>query len=217
MNRKAFLKTCALGLFAAAGSFVTAQDQKPGGQEMPLPAGWTMEDMQACMMAGTPGEMHAHLTKLAGVWHGKSRMWMGPDAAEPMQSECVQTITALMDGRYIQCVVEGEMPGMGMYHGMGFTGFDNVSQKFVGTWIDNHSTGILFGAGELSSDGKVSNWLFNYNCPITKKPTTMRQVETYTGADTMKLEMFNIEPKSGKEYKCMEIEFTRKGKVASAG
>lgn len=178
------------------------------GEDMKLPPGWSMEDMQACMAAGTPGKMHEHLMQGVGVWKGKNTMWMAPDT-EPMTSECTSTVTSAMDGRYTKCEMEGEMPGMGMYHGLGFNGFDNVSQKFVSTWIDNHGSGIMQGTGELSSDGKTLTWKYTYNCPIRKKPATMREVHRITGDNTMTLEMFGDDPKTGKEFKMMEIELTR--------
>ncbi len=52
-------------------------------------------------------------------------------------------------------------------------------------------------------------WEFAYHCPLTKKPAVMRQVETVTGPDTKKLEMFGTEPKSGKESKMMSVELTK--------
>lgn len=208
------LSAAALAVVAVAGSIAIAQPSKdhkaPAGQpEMKLPAGWSEADMQACMAAGMPGKMHEHLTNSVGVWHGKETMWMAPDT-EPVKTECTSTITALMDGRYTKCELAGDMPGMGPFNGMGLTGYDNVSQKFVGTWIDNHSTGIMQGTGELSADGKTMTWNYTYNCPMTKKPAVMRQVETLTGAKTMTMEMFANDPKSGKEFKMLRIEFTKK-------
>ena len=73
-------------------------------------------------------------------------------------SECKATITSMMDGRFTRCEVEGEMPGMGPFNGFGIYGYDNVSQKFVGSWIDNCGTGIMQGTGEMSADGKVMTW-----------------------------------------------------------
>ena len=145
----------------------------------------------------------------AGTWKGKQQMWM-PGSTEAMTSDVSSTITPMMDGRYTKVEVSGEMPGMGPYTGLGIYGFDNVSQQFVCTWIDNHSTGTMNGVGELSKDGKTITWQFSYNCPITKKPTAMRQVETNTGPNAKKLEMFGNDPKSGKEYKMMTMELTRK-------
>ena len=42
----------------------------------------------------------------------------------------------------------------------------------------------------MSADGKTMTWKYMFNCPVTKKPTPMRQVETTTGPGTKTLEMF---------------------------
>jgi Protein of unknown function (DUF1579) len=221
MNRNklfALALIAAVGLATLGGSMAIAEpakETKPaGGQaghpaDMKLPPGWTESDMQACMAAGTPGKMHERLAKTVGVWQGKNTMWMYP-GAEPATSESTTTITAIMDGRYVKVEAAGDMPGMGPFSGFGINGFDNVTQKFVSTWIDNCGTGIMNGTGELSADGKTMTWNSTYNCPINKKPTPFRQVETITGPNTMTLEMFGVDPKSGKEYKMMVIEYTKK-------
>ncbi len=202
-----------VGLFTFTGCAAdgdAAKDAKPAGQvEMKLPPGWTEADMQACMMAGTPGEMHKRLAQGVGEWRGKNTMWMGP-GSEPITTDCTTSVKPIMDGRFVKMEMAGEMPGMGPYRGFGIHGFDNVSQKFVSTWIDNHSTGILRGEGELSSDGKTTTTNYTSNCPINRKPAVMREVETITGPNTRTLEMFGVDPKSGQEYKMMSIELTRK-------
>lgn len=171
-------------------------------------AGFEMTpEMMACIEAGTPGEMHAWLMEGAGEWHGTSTMWMEA-GAQPMTSEVTSTLTPIMDGRYLKVEYSGDMGGM-PFQGMGINAFDNVSQKFQSTWIDSMSTGIMFGTGERSSDGTQLTWEFTYNCPIQKKPVTMRQVETHNGANKMKLEMFGPDMKTGKEYKMMEIAMER--------
>jgi hypothetical protein len=196
-----------------AGAIAIAQDSKRSeskeAAEPKLPPGWTQEDLQAMMTAGAPGKMHEHLAKDVGVWHGKSTMWMAPDT-EPLKSEIVSTIKPILDGRFTHCEIKGEIPGMGPYHAFGIYGYDNVSKEFVSTWIDNHGTGIMNGTGELSRDGKTMTWKFNYNCPITKKPAVLREVETTTGPKTKTLEAFGAEPKSGKVFKMMSIELTKK-------
>jgi hypothetical protein len=219
MKSRSLAPTClaVVAIAAVAGTIAIAQPTKdtkapakPSATqpEHKLPAGWTEADMQACTEAGTPGKMHEHLTADVGTWTGKSKMWMAP-GAEVMESECTYTITSVMDGRYTRAEMNGEMPGMGTFNGFGLNGYDNVAQKFQSTWIDNHSTGIMFGTGELSPDGKVLTWRYTYNCPITKKPAVLREVDTRTGDNTRKLEMYGNDPKSGKEFKMMEIQFTR--------
>lgn len=208
-----------VGLLIAAGTLAVAQDAKDkkpapppaGAQDQPqLPPGWTPEDMQALIAAGTPGKPHEFLKKYVGTWTGKSQMWMGPDAPNPENFECTQTVKSVLGGRYIEYELSGEMPGMGSFSGHGVTGYDNVAGKYVASWIDNQNTGIMQGVGELSKDGKTLSWTYSYQCPIRKKPATVRQVETFTDDKTMILEAFVSDPKSGKEYKCMRVEFTKK-------
>lgn len=184
---------------------------KPAGDkpEMKLPPGWTEEDMKAYMVAATPGKMHEFLAKSAGVWVGKTTMWMGP-GGEATKSECTATYTPLLEGRFFKCDVKGPMPGMGDFVGLGIYGFDNVSKKFITTWIDSMGTGMMTGTGELSADGKVLTWTCTFNCPIAKKPMVMRQIETITSDTTRTLEMHGADPKTGKEYKMMVIEYTKK-------
>jgi hypothetical protein len=207
---------CMVAIVATIAIAETAKSQAGGQPELKLPPGWTEEDMKACTLASTPGEEHKQLAESAGQWHGKNTMWMAP-GTEPMTSECTATVTPIMDGRFTKCEWSGEMPGMGPYNGFGIYGFDNVSQKYVSIWIDNHGTGIMQGEGERSANGKTTTLNYTHNCPITKKPTVMRSVETITGPRTKTLEMFATDPKSGKEYKMMRVELTKKENSAQAG
>lgn len=211
-HRYAFGLVAALGLIAVVGSVATADpanDAKPAAApEFKLPPGWTPEDLMACMAAGTPGKMHERLAKEAGEWKGKNTMWMMP-GSDPVTTDCKCTVTAMMDGRFVQTNMLGEMPGMGPYKGFGVAGYDNLTQKFVSLWLDNHSTSMMNGTGEISADGKVITWKFNFTCPLTKKPAVMREIDTITGPNTKTLEMWGPEPKSGKEYKMMVIELTK--------
>ena len=208
-----FAAACFAAAGLVAGAIAIAQDsagsKSKAAPEPQLPPGWTQEDLQAMISAGTPGKMHQFLAKDVGTWNGKATMWMAP-GAEPMKSESTATIKPVLDGRFTQCEVKGELPGMGPFVTIGTVGYDNVAKKFVANWIDNHGTGMMHGTGELSRDGKTLTWKFTYNCPITKKPALMRQIETTTGPNTKTLEMFGAEPKSGKEFKMMTIELTKK-------
>ncbi len=208
----------ALAPLFVAGCSTTASDVRSSDKPalhnqdmgaMQLPPGWTEADMQACMAAGIPGKMQEHLAQSVGTWTGTSTMWMAP-GAPAVTSPANATITLEMDGRYTKCEHNGEMPGMGPFHGIGWYGYDNVAQKFVSTWLDNHSSGIMYGSGTLSSDGKTITWSYDYTDPVTKKPATMREIERWTGSDSMMLEMHGNDPKSGQEYKMMQIEMKRK-------
>lgn len=217
-------KTCVSALCLAAVAAITIAAAQPAkdpkghaptpsapaaGQpgEMPLPPGMTKEDMEACIAAGAKGEMHEWLSKGVGTWKGKEQMWMTAQAPV-MNLECANTVTSLMDGRYTQCNLTGDMGGQ-PFHGMSINGYDNVTKKFVCSWIDNMGTGIMQGTGELSSDKKTLTWTYSYNCPIQKKVVTMREVDTFTGPDAMTMDMYSNDPHTGKEFKMIHIDFTR--------
>lgn len=195
------------GALVIPSTFADPSTQTPPA--MQLPPGWTMDDVMACQVAGTPGEMHARLAADAGTWEGKSSMVMAP-GMPAMESTNIMTVTPIMDGRYVQVTSEGDMPGMGSYKGQGIYGYDNVSQQFVAVWFDNMGTGIMNGTGTMSADGKVITTNYSYNCPLTKKPSPMREVSTVTGENTRLLEMYTKDPKSGQEYKMLTIEYTKK-------
>lgn len=106
MNRcrlSAYALVVVAGLTTAAVTVAVAEpskDAQPSKNaksvaqpEMQLPPGWTQQDMQACMEAGTPGKMHQHLAKDVGTWEGKCSITMAP-GAEPITSPCTSTITS---------------------------------------------------------------------------------------------------------------------------
>jgi hypothetical protein len=116
--------------------------------------------MQACIEAGTPGEQHKVLAQTVGVWRGQTQMYVDPNAG-PARGTCTWTVTSIYDGRYIKTDLEAELPGFeGGFSGVGYAGFDNVSQKYVGTWLDSHSTGIMNGTAEVttSSDSNATTF-----------------------------------------------------------
>jgi len=215
MNVKKLLSTTcvAVGL-AVIGTLAiadTSKDAKAPASlpaDLKLPPGWTAEDMQACIVASTPGKQHEVLMKSAGTWIGKVTMYM--PGSEPQTSECVAVNTPIMDGRFIKTEIKGDMPGMGPFEGLGIYGYDNVLKKFTGTWIDNQGTTMMQGTGELSDDGQTMTRHMSMSCPILGKTVMMREVETMTGPDTKRFEMFGPDPKTGKEQKMISIDFTKK-------
>jgi hypothetical protein len=164
--------------------------------------------MQACMAAATPGKQHQMLARGVGKWTGTTTMWMAPDT-QPMTSQASSIVSTIMDGHFVKCEFSGEMPGMGAFQGLGFSGYDNAAQKYVSTWLDSQGTGIMFGDGTMSADGNTLTWNYHMTCPITKKATTMREVEHRTGDNSLTLDMYGEDPHSGKEFKMMHIDMKR--------
>ena len=156
-----------------------------------------------------------HRAKGVGTWEGKVTTWMMPDSP-PGQSTCETKIISMMGGRFTRNETTGDMPGMGPFEGFGLYGFDNVIRKYTSVWIDNMGTGMMAGTGELSADGKTMTWTLKANDPATGKEATWREIERYTGDHSMVLEMYGPDPISHKEYKVMQIDYTRKAGTAPA-
>ncbi len=141
MKLKSLTLAC-FGLAALAAAAYAADAKKPAAAELQLPPGWTAEDMERCIKAGTPGEGQARLMKDVGTWVGKSTVWMAP-GMEPINSEVVAEYSPVMDGRYVRCEMSGNCPMMGPFQGLALFGFDNVSKKFVASMVD---PGIVLAA-----------------------------------------------------------------------
>ncbi len=141
---------------------------------------------------------------------------MNPDPnAKPQESKGTAVRKSIMDGRYFVMDVTGkmEMPGPDgkkketQFKGMGIEGYDNVKQKFVGSWIDNMGTGIELSEGTYDPATKT----FTYSAEIEPVPgmkSKVREVMKIVDKDHMTFEWY--EDQGGQERKTMEIAYTRK-------
>lgn len=112
-------------------------------------------DMDAWMAAAQPGESHKKLEPMVGAWSAAQKFWMEPGQA-PVESQATCENTWTLGGRFVEQRFTGSMPGMNMpFEGRGFTGFDNVTGKFVGMWMDSFSTSMITFEGTASPCGKV--------------------------------------------------------------
>jgi len=173
---------------------------------------------QAAMMAAwqkyaTPGENHARLKAFAGSWTAAVKMWMAPDAP-PQESAGTEEAKLIMGDRYLQADFKGTFNGQ-PFSGVGFTGYDNGRKKFVGVWIDNMGTGIMTSEGTCDAEGKVYTYAAMATDPMTGKTSKSRMVMRVDSDTKHTKEMYGKGP-SGKEYKMMEIVYTRKGASARA-
>ncbi len=162
--------------------------------------------MEKMRVAATPGEQHKLLAALAGKWNVEVKMWQAPGLA-PDVSHGVSTAKMILGGRYLEESFKSAFMNQ-PFEGIGYTGYDNVQKKFIGTWMDNMSTGIMTSAGDLDAAGKVMTCLVTYADPQSGKVTTSRDVLRIVDKDKHVMEMYNKGP-DGKEFLMMEITYTR--------
>ena len=123
-----------IALLAAALFAVTAvaDDKKPAADEKAM--------MEAMMKQATPGPEHKKLEPLVGDWTYTAKFWMAP-GAPPMEMAGDDKCTWIMDGRFLQDEVTGPaQAGMPPFQGLGLTGYDNTTKKYVGSLdrLDGH-------------------------------------------------------------------------------
>src|SRR5438445_12341380 len=133
-----------------ASSPSAAQPAAAAGQPNP------QEMMKQMMEMSKLNENHKLLSSMDGNWAYTIKFWMNPDPnAPPQQSKGTATRKTVMGGRYVVMDVTGKMQMPDetgkmkdmQFKGMGTEGYDNLKQKFVGSWIDNMGTGIQFSEG----------------------------------------------------------------------
>lgn len=164
------------------------------------------ETMEKWMEYMTPGEPHARLEERAGKWNLECTMWMAP-GAPPVKTRATSEQKLILGGRFLLDRTVGEFQGQ-PFEGLGLTGFDNLKKKYVGLWIDNHSTGLML------TEGSFSRGTFRYQGEHPDLETggskKIRSVETTLDENTWKMESYEIE-KDGSERKSMEIVYRRAG------
>lgn len=155
----------------------------------------------------TPSDMHANLAKDNGIWDEELTMWMSADA-QPETTKATAEYKMILNGLHQEMIHKGEFMGM-PFEGRGTMSFDNASQEYISTWIDNMSSGITIMKGKLDKESNVLKMEGQSIDPVTKKMKVMREVITYIDNDNHKLEMFDT-GYDGVEYKTMEIVLKRR-------
>jgi hypothetical protein len=206
--RYVFRTTVVLAGVLALAASLHAQDKakKPAAKAAAPPDEKTM--MELWKKASTPGEMHKKLEDMVGTFDADVRVWMDP-AKPPEDTKGTSVNKWVLGNRYVETSYEGTMMGE-PFNGVGYTGYDNVQKKYVGTWMDTGSTGMMNSTCALDASGKSMTCKATVWEPATNKPTPMEFKTSWTDHDHHAMEMWGTGP-GGKKYKMMEITYTRKG------
>lgn len=153
----------------------------------------------------TPGPIHEKMAKDNGEWTYEMTMWYSP-GAEPMKSEGTCT-NEMLYGRYQKSIYKGTFMGQ-PFEGIATMAYDNGKKIFQSTWIDNMGTGILVSEGKWNEGTKTITLKGKGYDPSTGKDEMMRETIQFVDEDHQTMQMYSH--KNDKEFKSMEIKFTRK-------
>jgi len=187
----------AIGVFFVGRAY--SDDKKMSEQE----AAWAEWAKYA-----TPDEHHKALDPFVGSWDVKTVMWMEP-TSPALESKGTCEAKWILGGRYLQEEFTGDMNGS-PFHGMGISGFDRVKNEYFSFWMDEMSTGAMTMTGQMDASAKVLTASGSYP-DVTKnmKECNMRMVTRIVSNDQHVSEMYATGD-DGKEYKNMELTYTRK-------
>ncbi len=205
MNSRNVLSIMLGGAVLAASAGLAAETQKDNAKAPQMTAEQKAE-MEMWMKLATPGPEHKALDPLAGKFTAKVTMWQTPGGPAQVSSGSAERAWVL-GGRYLHETFSGEMNGM-PFHGIGYTGYDNYKKLYVSTWIDSMSTMVMASTGMRNNDGT-----FGFSAtmpdPMSGKEATVREVIRVVDKDHQTFEMYGPD-KTGKEFKMMEIAYSRK-------
>jgi len=163
------------------------------------------EMQEAMMKMMTPNEHHARMAKLAGEYTFTAKSWMAPGAPEEDFSG-TRSAKMIMGGRFLEETSQSSFNGM-PFEGRGIMGYDNGMQKHTFIWLDNMGTGTITAMGGCDKSGiEFTGEHFN---PMTGGMNKFRNVYRIINDDSFVFEWHEAGP-DGKEFKMMEITYTRK-------
>ncbi|MGN6293670.1 MAG: DUF1579 domain-containing protein [Chitinophagaceae bacterium] len=171
-----------------------------------MPDSATMMKNWAAYM--TPGDMHKMMASWNGNWTGEITMWETPDAP-PQKSIGKAVNKMIMGGRYQSATYSGNMMGM-PFEGQSTLAYDNNTKQFISSWIDNMGTGMMVLKGGWDPASKSMTLTGKMVDPIsgTNRETEIREVFKIIDDNTQTMEMY-CPGMDGKEFKTMEIKYTR--------
>jgi hypothetical protein len=153
-----------------------------------------------------PGEPHAALAQMAGIWEAQAQFWVAEDPATPPM-DCTATVSAqmIMDGRFLFQNVEGQCGGQPV-EAIGVIGYDNVTGRYQAVDFDNMGTGISRHIGERNDAGDIVLHS-SYMDPGTGETINRRTVRRLISESEWLETAYDI--RSDAERKVMEIRARR--------
>lgn len=202
MNLRTFALSCVVGTFCVAGAALAGDKDAAKAPAMDKAH---QDMMDAYMKLATPGEYHTYLKPLEGEWKTTVKSMFQPGQMDISEGSC--STTWVMSGRYLKEDCTGTFNGS-PFSGMGLTGYDNMSKKYVSTWIDTMGTGIMSSEGTIDASHKTLTFSSMMPDPATGKPAKMRMTTEIIDANKHVFSMYGMV--NGKEMKQMEITYVRK-------
>lgn len=160
--------------------------------------------MQMWQKSMTPGPWHAALEPMVGSFHARTTFVMSK-GEQPSVSEGSSENRWVLGGRYLEQLYRGMSMGM-PFEGIGYTGYENVKQRYVGTWMDSFGTGLMNSRGTGKPTSRVMEFEAMAHEPSGKVMKFLCKI-TIQDHDHHTYEMWTLGPQ---RFRSMLVEYTRK-------
>lgn len=154
----------------------------------------------------TPSAVHQMMAKWDGNWEANTTFYTPGKPDMTAKSSVMNKM--ILDGRYQETVFTGELMGM-PFNGKSTTAYDNHKKKFITTWVDNMGSGMMIMEGPWDEATKTMNLKGKAMDAETGQESDARETFKIIDDNNQEMEMFLTLP-DGKEFKMMNIKFTRK-------
>jgi len=206
---------CTVVVLGATGPTLADEAKKPEAKKAAAatpeskPAELTPEQkaMMQFVEQNKPGDAQKMISSMEGDWNLEVKSWMAPGAA-PTVSKGTATCKMILDGRYLEENVSGDMMGS-PFAGRSLLAYDNIKKKYMSTWVDNMSTSILQSEGTYDPATKTFTMNAMSYEPMAGKDVPVKMVTKIVDEKTHTFEWWAPGPK-GDLMKGMEITYTRK-------
>jgi len=199
-----------LAICLVTTSVVVIAEEEPAGETQSNGKGVTDQnqssDMEKWKQYATPNENHKILDAFAGNWDYTVKWWSSPNS-QPEMSQGTSRARWILGGRFLEQISKGTSMGQ-PFEGIGITGYDNAKKKYVSMWIDNMGTGIMASEGEYDASTKTFEEKGTFTQPKMGE-TPFKGVTKIISDDNFVYELYTKD-KDWKEYKALEINYTRK-------
>jgi hypothetical protein len=156
--------------------------------------------------APKPGPEHALFKEDEGTWDAVVEMFV-PGQQQPMTSKGVETNTLGCGGLCVITDFKGDMGDM-TFHGHGTATWDAAKKKYVGSWTDSMSQGLMLTEGTYDPAKRTfTGW--SEAPDATGKVVKSRAVTEYKDKSNRVMSMYMPGP-DGKEALGMRITYKKR-------
>ncbi len=153
-----------------------------------------------------PSVTHDFLKGYDGKWKGEVKMYLDAEG-NVLEYEGVAESKMIMDGRYQVTDFTASIDGMAM-QGNSILAFDNTTNKFTSTWIDNFGTGmlIMYGVWNEKENNQI-DFEGTMVLPENGQEVSVRQEFVFVDENSQSMKLWYDFGEG--EFLSMEVQYTR--------